>query len=420
MNPVSILPVLPIILLVLSAVTIFGRLLGIPVQKGRYISIDGLRGYLAIFVFLHHSSVWFFLLHYGQWAFPPSHLYNHFGPTSVAMFFMITSFLFFTKLLQVKNGSLDWVRLYTSRVLRIMPLYLFALMLLFLIVAVLSQWKWNEPVSKILGEAFGWILFMEPDINLITGTKLIVAGVVWSLAFEWIFYFSLPIWGFFLFNIKVPTYVLIFSALGITVFLMIILDFYPFLILPRMSPFLTGMLAAFLSENGKIKLLAKSIYTSFVMVFLLVLSVIFYDSAFTVVPFICISIIFFAIACGNTLFGIFSHPASCLLGQVSYSIYLLHGILLFATFRFVLGFPFMINQPVVVYWTIIAGISLLLIVCCTFTFLLIEHPAITATPMATAMLRRFWQKTKRIFQKEALPSTDPQVSIEYRDQSTGS
>lgn len=68
-------------------------------EKGRNDSIDGLRGYLAFFVFLHHSLVWYFYIKTGSWNVLDSHFYNHLGQTSVVFFFMITGFLFYAKLL---------------------------------------------------------------------------------------------------------------------------------------------------------------------------------------------------------------------------------------------------------------------------------------------------------------------------------
>lgn len=94
------------------------------ISPQRFNSIDGLRGHLAFFVFLHHSCIWYFYLHDGYWRVPESRLFTHFGQTSVALFFMITSFLFFTKLLNSNEKGIDWNRLFISRFLRLVPLYL--------------------------------------------------------------------------------------------------------------------------------------------------------------------------------------------------------------------------------------------------------------------------------------------------------
>ncbi|MCC9001654.1 MAG: acyltransferase, partial [Candidatus Competibacter sp.] len=54
----------------------------------RYPSLDGLRGYLALAVFVSHSSIWYFYLRTGTWDVPPSNVYTQLGQGSVTLFFM--------------------------------------------------------------------------------------------------------------------------------------------------------------------------------------------------------------------------------------------------------------------------------------------------------------------------------------------
>jgi len=61
----------------------------------RFESLDGLRGLLAISVFIHHINVWYGYLQSGNWMEPNSNLFNQLGQSSVALFFMISSFLFY-------------------------------------------------------------------------------------------------------------------------------------------------------------------------------------------------------------------------------------------------------------------------------------------------------------------------------------
>src|ERR1700737_3166682 len=117
MGPERIYPVLPIILIALFTLKLVSKIIKITPLAVRNKSIDGLRGYLAFFVFLHHSTMWYFYLRTNNWANPPSNLYRHFGGTSVDIFFMITSFLFFSKLIEAKEGYIDWLKLYISRIL---------------------------------------------------------------------------------------------------------------------------------------------------------------------------------------------------------------------------------------------------------------------------------------------------------------
>ncbi|MBY9589867.1 acyltransferase family protein [Pseudomonas aeruginosa] len=103
MSPLSIIPALVCVALALLTCGIIRYLKPIPLPLSRFSTIDGLRGYLAFFVFLHHAAIWYYFLRSGAWQVPPSNLYTHFGQTSVSLFFMITGFLFTHKLLQSKT-----------------------------------------------------------------------------------------------------------------------------------------------------------------------------------------------------------------------------------------------------------------------------------------------------------------------------
>lgn len=391
MSPVSLIPILPILLIALGTMNLINSLVRINPPTGRYRSIDGLRGYLAFFVFLHHAVIWYFFLKVHQWSFPPSQLYSHLGPTSVALFFMITSFLFFSKLIESKGGHIDWFKLYVSRFLRILPLYFFAVLVLFILVGFLSDWKLNEPIINVGLESLQWFTFIEANINGISGTNLIVAGVVWSLAFEWMFYFSLPFWGLLLFRIMASVNIMLFAGILLLVFIGIIYEFYPYAALRRMSPFLGGMVAALLARNSKVQRIASEKYVSFLIILLLLITILFFPSVYSPIPYICVCLVFIAIACGNTLFGILSHHTSRLLGQISYSLYMLHGILLFITFKFVLGFEYAAAQSPMEYWIIIAFCSIILIIICSFTYYYIERPCINAGAAITERMKNYFK-----------------------------
>ncbi|SHL58030.1 Peptidoglycan/LPS O-acetylase OafA/YrhL, contains acyltransferase and SGNH-hydrolase domains [Chitinophaga jiangningensis] len=375
MSPVSLLPVVPILLLVLVVITLVSKLLHITPQEGRYKSIDGLRGYLAFFVFLHHAVIWYFFLQGRGWTAPPSQVYSHFGPTSVSLFFMITAFLFFSKLMAAKQKGLDWLKLYVSRLTRILPLYGFMLLLLLLMVGILSKWMLKEPLPDLLLHIGGWLLFMEPAINRMGGTRFIVAGVVWSLAFEWLFYFSLPFWGWLLFRLKATAVTYLFAGLMLLIFIWVIQYFYPYNALARMSVFAGGMVPAFIAGKPQVQRIAAHWLTSVAILLLLCFTVLFFPHVFAPVPYVCLTLCFIAIACGNTLFGILTHQASCLLGQISYSIYLIHGVLLFVVFYLCIG-KALTPQ---IHWLMVTLCSVVLMVVCSLTYRFIERPGIDAT-----------------------------------------
>ncbi len=387
MSPVSLLPILPILLVILSVTYLVSRLLRIEYKRHRYTAVDGLRGFLATFVFLHHSAIWYFFLRTHQWGFPPSTVYSHFGPTSVALFFMITAFLFFSKLIDAYSGSFDWLKLYISRIFRIMPLYLVAVGSLFVLIGFVSHFILHEPFGNLGWEFIQWLFFIEADVNLIYGTKLIIAGVVWSLAFEWMFYFTLALNGAIFFRIKTSTAVLAITGIFLVLFVFILYQYYPFGMWRRISPFAGGIIAAFLVRNDTVRAFCSQWWLSPLLVLLLIIVLLYYPTVFEPIPYLCITFLFIAIASGNNLFGILSTRAACLLGQISYSIYLLHGMVLFFVFRFLGGFSRAATWSPLTHWAVIAATGALVAVICTLTYHFVEKPGINRAGAATRKIR---------------------------------
>jgi len=378
-------------LLALGSIFFCRPFLAADVKQTKYASIDGVRGFLAIFVFIHHSDVWYYFLRTKEWSFPPTYIYSHLGPTSVAMFFMITAFLFFSKLIDAYKGGLDWLKLYVSRIMRIVPLYLFAIGVLFLLVGYLSGFTLSEPGQNVLLELGQWIAFMEPDINLVYGTRLIVAGVVWSLAFEWVFYFSLALVGRTFFRIRTSQSILVFSVAGLLLFLFILFYFYPYGVWRRMSPFLGGIAAAFLVRNAKLRSWASQDGVALVLVPAVIFVLFFYPSVYEFVPYLVFTLMFIAVASGNSFFGILTHSFCRTLGQISYSIYLLHGILLFVTFELVFGVGRASQLSVWEHWLVVGICAIALVLLCSLTYHFIEKPFINSAGRVTDRIRTFFK-----------------------------
>jgi peptidoglycan/LPS O-acetylase OafA/YrhL len=348
---------------------------------------------MAFFVFLHHSCLWYFATHGYGWRPPPSNVYSQFGSTSVAVFFMITSFLFFSRLLQARKGDMDWLKLYVSRGLRIMPLYLFALFILVSIVAILSHFTLHEPLGNVLGEVLQWLAFIKADINGLSPTWLIIAGVVWSLPYEWLFYFALPFLGL-LVRVRVSLVVLAFAMTGLLFFLYIILVYQSAGGLQRMTPFLGGVVAAFLVRMPQARELAAGPVASACITVFLVLGVGWFQSVDEPVSLVMVSLAFIGIACGNSVFGILTHPLSRTLGQISYSIYLLHGIVLFITFQWILGFQGAGRLSPLEHWGIIAICAVGVVTICSLTYRFIERPALERAPGAATRIRKLFPEPR--------------------------
>jgi peptidoglycan/LPS O-acetylase OafA/YrhL len=356
--------------------------MGTPPHQGRYASIDGLRGYLAFFVFLHHACIWYFYLRSGNWVEAPSYLYTELGESSVVLFFMITGFLFFSKLLEGRTQEIDWGKLYISRVLRLGPLYLLVVFLVFIIVAYMSHSTLQEPLWRLAKEVLHWLGFTllgAPDLNHIKNTRYIVAEVTWTLQYEWVFYCSLPVLGLAIGVRRVPNpgYV----ALGVLALLglaMLHLEFY------RLLSFVGGIAAAIAVRYAPFRKLASRRVSSFIALGSFASVISLYPSAYGAIPIVLLSLAFILIACGNDVFGLLVSPASRTLGEMAYGIYLMHGLMLFVAFNFVVGLDRSRSWTPMAHWMLVLGLTPILLLISYTTHRFIERPAMRGTAALTA------------------------------------
>lgn len=331
MHPLN--PIFAIIVYLIAFVTAYLLNLKykITYNNSRYETIDGLRGFLALGVFICHSSIWFQYLQIKSWEVTKSNLYTQFGQSSVSFFFMITAFLFITKLLNTNNQKIDWNTLFLSRFFRLVPMYLVSIASLVLIVFLISDWKLNVSLIRFTKEMLGWgtfTIFSSPSINGSSFTSIINAGVVWSLPYEWLFYFSLPIISVLILNKRT-------SKLYLMISLLFIITFYKIHGVEKhhLLSFFGGAISPFLIKYRSKKINYSSIIFSLLILLCLAMTLFFSTSD----DYICkllIIIVFNLIALGNTVFGVLKSSVLKLLGEISYSLYLIHGIIIFIVMYF--------------------------------------------------------------------------------------
>lgn len=367
----------------LSTNFFLGKLV-VPSSHGRFVTLDGLRGYLAFFVFLHHSYIWYYYIHFKVWALPSSRLFVYFGQVGVALFFMITGFLFFNKLLEGRTRGIDWLRLYVSRFLRLTPLYLLSMVLLFLIVWILTR---NEPMQstgKIIVDGLKWLgfrVFGAPDLNGLLGTRYIHAGVTWTLPYEWFFYLFLPFVALVVGG-RPPIKYLCLAAIALYVF-----DVYGY----SWSfgwLFLGGMGAAILVRYERFTIFAVSKWATLLVVGFLAWSMTHYPTIYEgIVPRVLLVAAFCLISGGNSIFGLLGLKVSRAMGEMAYSIYLLHGVLLFVVFRFVFGGFSASQLTPLQYWGVVILLTPILMIVCGLTFRFVERPAMRRVDTLTNWIR---------------------------------
>ena len=349
--------------------------------KNHLQALDGLRGLLASFVFFHHSMIWYFYIQDGVWQSPPSILFQYLGSGSVLIFFMITAFLFFSKITQnAQSKNFDWLRLYVSRFLRITPLYLFAVFMMFAFVAYETNFILIDDIGELRENAIHWLFFGLLSLQDLNGIQpmFIFAGVIWTLPYEWTFYFLLPIWGI-IYRIKTPKIVYLVAMIGI--FLVARNRIY--------LPFLLGMLSVYLYQLPLVQSFAKRSFTGLIILTCFALPILL---AWDPVDWRSQLFLFFAftlIIAGNDLFGLLSARPIRRLGDVSFGIYLIHPLVLYATMKFIIGIDRAKQLSPVDYISIILLLTPILMTITFFTFRWIESPAIASVNSWTENIRSF-------------------------------
>ncbi len=334
MNPLN--PIFAIIIYFIAFVTAYLINLKYKIKNdnSRYETIDGIRGLLALGVFIHHSSIWFQYLQIKIWTAPKSNLYTQLGETSVSLFFMITSFLFLTKLLNTNDKKFNWNDFFISRFFRLVPIYLVSILILVIIIFTISNWELEVTLTELIKEIFCWGTFTiagSPKINGFLFTNIINAGICWSLPYEWLFYFSLPIISLFILKKRISTFYLIICILFVIAFF-----YFKKINQHHLLSFAGGIISPFLIKYSPKKINFTSKFFSVLLLFCLAL-ILFFDTSNNYSCKLLIILIFNLIALGNTVFGILKSSTLKLLSEISYSTYLIHGTIIFIVFYFYFG-----------------------------------------------------------------------------------
>ena len=382
MSPTSPLGALGALAIALLTVLLLQRRFGPPTQSRRFASLDGLRGYAAFLVYLNHSAAWYAFARTGVWDVPPTRLYAHFGRSSVAIFFMITGFLFWSKLIEGRTRPIDWRRLYVSRVLRLAPLFVLFVALLWALALAVTGLRLRVSPARAAVQTIQWLTFTiagMPDLNL--APTAIVGGAAWSLPYEWWFYAALPI-GAVLMRLRPAVVWLavgLAGALGGVWWISVSGDW------PVAATFLGGITSAFLVRRPAVCRAARHPAASALAIAALA-AVTRFATAFAPVPLLLLSLAFAIIACGNTLFGVLAWSPARGLGEMGYGVYLLHGLVLFATFGLVLGIDRTAALTLTSHWLVVYACVPVVVVLSFTTFNRIEAPAMASVDRVNALM----------------------------------
>lgn len=348
-----------------------------------FVAIDGIRGFLALFVFIHHAGYWLNYSHDAGWSLAGA-IYHSLGHTSVSLFFMLSGFLFGHKLIQGRDRPIDWLKLFCSRLLRLTPLYILLIFTFFLIIAFNSQFTIYTDAASLRSEIIDWILFTipgHPDVNTHPNSHLIVAGVVWTLPYEWFFYLTLPIIGTI-----IGTKSLHNHAIWLIISLISVYFFNAWnLNINLLYPFLGGFFAAYAATTPWIKQHFQGRGANWLLLTSLILG--YFVIHDLIMNLIILSLSMAFIACGANIFGLLTSRAARALSTISYGIYLLHGITLYIIMTYVVDRKILISLTTDQYWLFVFLITPLLLMIASIAWYWIELPAIKSVSKLTTFLR---------------------------------
>jgi peptidoglycan/LPS O-acetylase OafA/YrhL len=153
-------------------------------------ALDGVRGIATLTVLVGHFM--FYDIYHDQWWWALAHG----GWLGVDLFFVLSGFLITGILLHKKGNSNYFSDFYRRRVLRILPLYYFAIILSFIAIVFIDR----EPFRLYTGyDGLGWFLAFIPNVALalkndwLWQTNWVGLSHLWSLAVEEQFYLIWPL-----------------------------------------------------------------------------------------------------------------------------------------------------------------------------------------------------------------------------------
>jgi peptidoglycan/LPS O-acetylase OafA/YrhL len=358
------------------------------VAAARHSPLDGLRGLLAFSVFAFHVVVTWRYTSTGIWEPPSSAFYSLLGPLGVSAFFMITGFLFWGKLLRTQ-GRPGWRTLYIGRLLRIGPMYLFVVLGMLAIVAVRTGFELRDSPADLLAATSQWLALgminTQPDLNGYPATH-VLAGVTWTLFYEWVFYASLLFVAPFARGRHHLGFVV--GALGACLVMKTLLGSSAagfaalFLVGMTVASLLHARVGPQFTDNPASTLGLAAVGA----IFLAPLSGTGF-SGYGTAAALLLGVFFYMVCRGATLFGLLTSSAARRFGAISYSLYLLQGLVLTLVFGIAPVRTFALASTGR-YWLVGLLCALLLTICASLTYRWIEQPGIALGRRLAASLDR--------------------------------
>jgi len=330
--------------------------------------LDGLRGILSLLVVLHHCIIVRAYYATGRYEAPPGHFDNLSGEAAVALFFMITAYLYWRRLLS--GGRLSWPALLVGRLRRLVPMYVAAIALLVAIVLAETGFTLRVSPLELAAEIGQWLCFdflPLPDINARPETYYIEV-VVWTLRYEWEFVLCLPLLALF----AVGRRPWLLYAAGAA--LLALAASGPSLLY---GYFFAGLLVAHGRAAGLVERIGPSVL-AWVGVAALAGLMIGFHHIYGLPQLALLALVFLGITTGAGPWRMLRWRPLRFLGLISYGTYLLHHLMLHLVAQTLIGPARFARLDETELQGIVLAVGAMAILFATLSHLLIERPCLPA------------------------------------------
>ena len=299
--------------------------IGVKENTYKYRTMDGLRGICAALVIFHH---FFWRNGSGDDLFWSTYYLSAnvkaivmlIGHLPVALFFMISGFLFYF----IAASKKPLIPFFKGRFLRIYPPAVFSLLLAMAGLVIVN--------SDNIACSVGVFKYIPTPLDFVSGGDVcgfkmgpVNSGILWTLIWEWRLYVFVPILMMLLSYFK--NEILVMFGLFSLVFILWLVGFADEKSASYMTLFISGFLTAILSKREISKKHQLVMFFSGVVLFAACLVAI--RHVYNPVVAISLTPIFLSIASGFSVFGLLTNSKFQLLGVTSFSVYLNHGVFQF-------------------------------------------------------------------------------------------
>lgn len=348
----------------------------LPPPERRLGCVDGLRGFLALSVLLHHFIVWLQVDRLGQpWGALSLNAFSSLGSGAVALFFMATGFVFYPRVL-AGFGKTDWRTTFVGRVFRLLPLIVASIAAITIILLIRQHFQVQADPGAYAIAALQWLTSLgEPPLLGVPDSGRLNAYVLWSLGYEWAFYLLiLPLCAFIRDRLpkSMPSWWLPAGLFIVTLAMRPLANALPLI---RYLPlFAIGMLAFEVQARPEIAQRLRGWPVACAAVLALALGMTTSPWPYGPVQLVLYGLFFTAVAAGNSIFGVLRLRGALVLGDCSYGIYLIHGTVLSVLFTDLNGFERLL--PTAYLPMLLPAVAAAVVIIASLAHLGIERPGI--------------------------------------------